>query len=760
MTLLLLLTSTVPSPPSPTAGTYSWRVRATDEHGMASEWSSADTFTVTLSGSLPVVTLAPLATSTTTTPTSTWSVYDLDGDAQTHYQVQTASDAGFTADVVDSGIVASTNMHHSHAVLATGTWYRRVKVCTATTDWSEWDSDSFAIVAGTAQTDAWEIWRDASGTPAQIDPATYPSSAPIVTCKPNGPTSFSFMVNNFDGLCAGITSTDDILLYLKDSLTGNRIEFRGLVTDYVAGRFLEVTCQDVSYQFDRWKVEIERDHVSLASIITAMVQNPTGSASTGIVAHVEEIVDPDTAGKPLILSEWQGQGKTVGAWLGEFAKLTGYRWEVRSISGTWHFFFFNPVDAPTLAATAKNNIDYANESSSQWLILNEVKKRESRSNYANRVRYWGRYEPLTLPSGVSTWDEVLTESSAQWTAYTGCTVAEDAVNFCAGAKSIVFELTYNAADLVNRTMDFGYVLVPAQYRDFANNFVQNIRFNYRWVRGRNGDFDTDSTDWEDIPYHGTWGQSYLTCVLFSGDERGPYTRRPTNGFLCERSPSGTGPEDGTNGKWGGAAVGVHQVNTINVQDTDYFDANNVRAIGFRISHPSGVYPDWYVPAGETVSYRLYIDNFRLSTDKTPKVIDEGLFYVETAAVSAGTEVPIEAELSNRGLTMTEGEKLAKLWLDIKSANQIFINGGLTDKGTVDGVQFAGVRNIPVRSKITVATAKPTISATYSVTQVDYKPGEAGWMTEVQLGDMPDGLVQALESVKHGLANIVSDGQQT
>jgi hypothetical protein len=142
-------------------GIYSWRVRATDEHGMVGDWSTADTFAVAFSGTLPVATLQSLSVTTDTTPRSLWSYLDVDGDSQTAYQIVTASDPDFTADVVDSGVVVSTDLFHQHGELAEGLWYRKLRIRTGAYDWSEWVQDTFQIVAPTSQTAEWEVYLDA-----------------------------------------------------------------------------------------------------------------------------------------------------------------------------------------------------------------------------------------------------------------------------------------------------------------------------------------------------------------------------------------------------------------------------------------------------------------------------------------------------------------------------------------------------------------------------------------------------------------------
>ncbi len=187
------------------AGTWSWRVRATDSHDLAGTWSAADPFVVTLAGSLPVVTLAPIALGTTIAPRTCWSYIDVDGDQQTDYQVQLDSHAGFGSVEYDD-TVESTDLYFQHGDLAVQTWYRRVRVRTGGVDWSAYVDDSFTITAATAQSLNFELFRRHSD--GVLSKLYVPISGPSVSMRlDGGPGELKFSMDNFypfleDGLLA------------------------------------------------------------------------------------------------------------------------------------------------------------------------------------------------------------------------------------------------------------------------------------------------------------------------------------------------------------------------------------------------------------------------------------------------------------------------------------------------------------------------------------------------------------------------------
>lgn len=342
------------------AGTYSWRVRATDPHGLASAWSSPDAFAIAQAGALPVVTLASWGPAASSAFVSTWTYEDADGDAQDAYQVQLATDAGFTVIVEDSGTVASTESFYRHTTTTAGAYYRRVRVRTNGTDWSTWDGDTVSVLAPTTQANTLELWR--AGGAVAVDLNAHPASGVSITRRLDGPTAFSFTVDNFDGTRAGILADDCLELWLRDT-DGKRLRFRGDVQTLGVGRFVKVECADPSAQWDRWRVTRQLQSSTLGQVITAIVENPTGDAPSGIVAQVEEIDDPITPGQPVRLDFFNGAGKSLRAWLADFQSFTGARWYLEWTGAVWTFRWFLPASRPDWSVTLRDDIDADAETS-------------------------------------------------------------------------------------------------------------------------------------------------------------------------------------------------------------------------------------------------------------------------------------------------------------------------------------------------------------------------------------------------------------
>lgn len=84
-----------------------------------------------------------------TTPTLDWTHSDPDGDAQSAYQLQYATNSAFSAGLVDTGTVVSATSAYTTAALTRGTtYYWRVKTRDAGLLWSGWSATgSFKIAS-------------------------------------------------------------------------------------------------------------------------------------------------------------------------------------------------------------------------------------------------------------------------------------------------------------------------------------------------------------------------------------------------------------------------------------------------------------------------------------------------------------------------------------------------------------------------------------------------------------------------------------
>ena len=175
-------------------GTYVWRVRATDEHGMVGSWCATDSFAITQAGNLPVCLPVPWGPALSPV-TSQWSFTDADGDSQTAFQVQLATDAGFTSIVSDSGVTVSTALSYAHGALAAGTYHRRTKVRTRTADWSPWATDTIIVTAATSQSLDLEIFRKHSD--GILSKLWNPVTGVKLTKRPDGSSSLGFTFDQF-----------------------------------------------------------------------------------------------------------------------------------------------------------------------------------------------------------------------------------------------------------------------------------------------------------------------------------------------------------------------------------------------------------------------------------------------------------------------------------------------------------------------------------------------------------------------------------
>jgi len=174
---------------------YQWRARYRTAWGYYSPWSEVSDFGISQYGHVPVVTMQPLGT-VYAQPMTRWTWYDVDEDhVQDAYQIQLDLHPDFLSLTYDSGTVASANLYHQHSALANGTYYRRMRVRTNTTDWSEWDYDNFTLAAATSQSILFELFRvHPDGVLSKI---YVPISSPVGTQTWSDTGGFSFVINNF-----------------------------------------------------------------------------------------------------------------------------------------------------------------------------------------------------------------------------------------------------------------------------------------------------------------------------------------------------------------------------------------------------------------------------------------------------------------------------------------------------------------------------------------------------------------------------------
>lgn len=177
---------------------HSWRGRFITPWNTASPWTAYDEFGVTTAGSLPTFGLVPLGT-VWDQPVSRWTLTAHDGHVQDAYQVQVATDPSFSSVEEDSGVVASTAVFYQHVGLTNGLKYRRGRGRVNSTDWSEWDYDSFTLAAKTSQSVLVQLTRlHRDGIESKI---YVPISSVAAVRTFNAPGGFEFVVDNFYPWC-------------------------------------------------------------------------------------------------------------------------------------------------------------------------------------------------------------------------------------------------------------------------------------------------------------------------------------------------------------------------------------------------------------------------------------------------------------------------------------------------------------------------------------------------------------------------------
>ena len=132
------LTYTVPEGDSLAQGTYYWRVRAYNVDSQAGLWSAVRAFKVDAAPPLAPVLNTPLNDADVfTTPTYTWKA----AATAVKYEFQYASDAAFTEDRYESGVLnGATALSHKPPVQSEGMYYWRVRACDAYGNWSAWSA--------------------------------------------------------------------------------------------------------------------------------------------------------------------------------------------------------------------------------------------------------------------------------------------------------------------------------------------------------------------------------------------------------------------------------------------------------------------------------------------------------------------------------------------------------------------------------------------------------------------------------------------
>lgn len=755
-------------------GTYSWRVRGIDEHGVASAWSDADEFVISAAKTTPVVTLEAWGPSVTTTPLTTWSVADADGDQQTDYEVEIASDAGFGTIIQDSGVVASTAMYYQHAALSAGTYYRRVRARTAGVEWSSWDTDSIIILSATTQADDWELWHYGGAKYT-----AYPLKQVSVERRLDGPSSFRFTVPNIGGACGGISKGDDLVLKLKTS-DGKELAFRGVAGAPERGVWATFVCRDIGRLFDYWKVKITRGRSTLADVIRAMVENPTGEYATGISTFVAEVSDPETPGQPIWFDAFDGADKTVATLLNTYRQCTGCRWyiDVHPSTYAFRFHWFNPGECPDWTVTLRDDIDKSQESSSQLRILEHIVIPGDVIDETNRVRYWARSDGPPLPAGYFSWDAFTSESltnwgvaddswdhpgTASWTARQPA-IALDASVYDTGTKAIKFTYTQPAGQTWwLATLPLGYFDLPDAYRNWSSAAFGGIKARVRATL-KKADGTTEESTQSDICLYACLFPpgGYPMAIISAGETLGGVQG-------CQSwSPDGSSQQDVSHNlsrnTWTDAAWYFGAAKADDLDGSGLLMPSTVRTIdsysigriiffvdlnsGWRPNTAGGMSPRLTpMAAGSVLS--IWIDDLRLTTLPGAQASVEG--YVETAEVTAGTAAPIEMEIADLNLPAAVARAFATYMLERAQTGIV----------SYPALPLSGIRNVPMQVQVPLVLSEQGISGVAApIAAVRWLPLDSGNRTELDLGEPAPDNVRALMNLGYRLERLDAERRGT
>jgi hypothetical protein len=121
--------------------------------------------------------------------------------------------------------------------------------------------------------------------------------------------------------------------------------------------------------------------------------------------------------------------------------------------------------------------------------------------------------------------------------------------------------------------------------------------------------------------------------------------------------------------------------------------------------------------------------------------------VETAAVTADTEAPIEMVLSTKNLDTSAAESLANAYLDAYSVTRV----------TVEDVQVFGIRDLDLNKDVTLTLSRRGITATaYPITCVEYRVLDQGHVTSITVGDPALDGIKALQRLQRRLQDVTAE----
>jgi hypothetical protein len=520
----------------------------------------------------------------------------------------------------------------------------------------------------------------------------------------NGPVTFGFTVANFDTFDdAGLACGDTVTMGMVTAAAG-MIWFDGTIQMLDVGDVIAVECTDIGRRLEQLTCTRVLSSVTLGNLIKAIVENPQDESSSGISCTAGEITDPVNGGN-FIVASFDGGGKSVGYWLGHFADMTGCRYHMGFGN---RLYWYDPAAQSNSTLALKDNIDYAAESATQARIINSPTVMRDYAQYRNRVLYQYPIPCPTLPTGFSTFDDLYSETATYWEqGYAEALTTEGTVKRT-GDYSIEASSDYTAA-----TIDFGpgpWLYFAAEHQDMSGPEYDLLQFDA----------------YLESPV--ALSASYLEVRLCSVASCG--------GTYPYRDITSTVTSTFSENQWVTFSLPLKAGDIWELSPA--FDQSDIRRIEIipRFSSLS-----------VTGTMRLYIDNVRIVPES-----DSARQYIvrakETAAVTAGTEPPIETEVATRDLDGGSAEVVAQLVLNQLSSTQI----------TVSAVDLAGIRDISPRLNYPLTLSTRNLSGVnYPLVKTRWEPDT--YRTVLTLGDMPLEQLRAFAQVKRIFARLEQEAKK-
>ncbi len=278
---------------------YYWRVRNWDQDDYVGAWSSTGSFSTTAGTTAPTLT-----TRTAFTPNVTaafaWTFADPDaGASQTAYEIEIATDSGFTSIVVDSGKVVSGTASYTlaaNALAASTLYYWRVRT------WDNYDYASAFSSTGSFTTN------------------NVPPTSVLTTRTKFNPANSATFAWSFSDYSPG-TQASWLLRIYSDSALSNLVHSASAANTNTS---TSVAGGTLAYGTDYWWTVQVTDNIGAINTVvkgqftTASIPNvPTLTTRTDFDAEDAATFawtfnDGDVFGETLLDDQWNGPSNVLG----------------------------------------------------------------------------------------------------------------------------------------------------------------------------------------------------------------------------------------------------------------------------------------------------------------------------------------------------------------------------------------------------------------------------------------------------------------